>query len=104
MARINLLPWREQKRAREKKLTILIFLTGLLSSFFIVFLMNCYASNLLHNQATRNQLLKKKIEIFDRKIKEINKLEAEENRFISRVTGIQNPQSVKPSNPPGTFK
>ncbi len=104
MTRINLLPWREQQRDREKKLTGLIFLIGFLLSFFIVFLMNSYASTLLHNQTTRNQLLKQKIGIVDSQIKKIKNLETEKNRFISRVTGIQNLQSANSNNLLGTFR
>lgn len=69
MTQINLIPWREQKRTQEKKSVITMLLAGILGSLFVVFLMTCYASKLLHNQMIRNQLLKQKITHIDDQLK-----------------------------------
>ena len=72
MTDINLLPWRELKREREKKQFITYLLVGLFSSIIIVFLINYYATSLVDMQTDRNQRLKNEIAQLDSQIKEIS--------------------------------
>ncbi|EHL31526.1 PilN domain-containing protein [Legionella drancourtii] len=95
MTRINLLPWREQKREKEKKLFTLFLLVGVAIASFIVFLLNYYASNLVNNQISRNQMLQQEIAVYDRQIREIKNLEKVRSMLVSRMSVVRNLQSTR---------
>jgi len=88
MPRINLLPWRDQQR-RERRLAFFVALGGAAVGAAIV----TFAAYLLYNsmisaQEGRNDLLRAEIKKVDRQIEEINDLEAQKQRFISRMQVI----------------
>ncbi len=95
MTRINLLPWREQKREQEKKFFISLLATGALISVFIVFLMNYYALDLVSTQTNRNEMLQKEINILNDELKEIKTLKQIRLSLISRMSIVQNLQSTR---------
>jgi type IV pilus assembly protein PilN len=95
MTHINLLPWREQKREQEKKLFTTMLVACVAVAGAIVFLINCYASNLVGNQITRNQMLQQEIAVYDAQIKEIKNLEKVRNMLISRMSIVRNLQSTR---------
>ncbi|HHT0592660.1 TPA: PilN domain-containing protein [Legionella anisa] len=95
MTQINLLPWRELKREQEKKLFTMMLLVSIVASAFIVFLINSYASGLVSNQVTRNQMLQKEINIMDAQIKEIKNLQKAREMIISRMSVVQHLQSTR---------
>lgn len=74
MTRINLLPWREKKRAQAKKLFTLMIALCALSGFFIVFAVNYYVSKSVEKQTIRNQLIQKEINSQEEQIKKIDKI------------------------------
>lgn len=71
MTTINLLPWREIKREREKNEFIRLLLTALILGGTIVFALFYYASDLVSAQRHRNQLLQNEINILNGQIAEI---------------------------------
>ena len=88
MPRINLLPWRDQQR-RERRLAFFVALGGAALAAAVV----TFAAYLLYNswisaQESRNDLLRTEIKKVDRQIEEINDLEAQKQRFISRMQVI----------------
>jgi len=88
MPRINLLPWRDQQR-RERRLAFFVALGGAAVAAAVV----TFAAYLLYNswigaQESRNNLLRAEIKKVDRQIEEINDLEAQKQRFISRMQVI----------------
>ncbi len=95
MTRINLLPWREQKREQEKKFFISLLATGALIAVFIIFLMNYYALDLVSNQTNRNGMLQKEINILNDELKEIKTLKQTRQSLISRMSIVQNLQSTR---------
>ncbi|AWN73751.1 PilN domain-containing protein [Legionella anisa] len=95
MTQINLLPWRELKREQEKKLFTLMLLVSIVASAFVVFLINSYASGLVSNQVTRNQMLQKEINTMDAQIKEIKNLQKAREMIISRMSVVQHLQSTR---------
>ncbi|MCE0723113.1 MULTISPECIES: PilN domain-containing protein [Legionella] len=95
MTQINLLPWRELKREQEKKLFTMMLLVCIVASGFIVFLINSYASGLVSNQVTRNQMLQKEINTMDAQIKEIKNLQKAREMIISRMSVVQHLQSTR---------
>jgi type IV pilus assembly protein PilN len=88
MPRINLLPWREQQR-KERKLAFLVALGAATAAAFVA----TFAAYLLFNsmigaQQSRNERLRAEIKILDRQNQEINDLEMQKQRFISRMQVI----------------
>lgn len=95
MTQINLLPWRELRREQEKKLFTMMLLVCIVAAAFIVFLINLYASGLVRNQVTRNQILQKEINSMDAQIKEIKNLQKAREMMISRMSIVQHLQSTR---------
>ncbi len=89
MPRINLLPWRDQER-KERKLAFFVALGGAAVGAAVVafacFLL--FKSN-IGSQEERNNLLRAEIKTVDRQIEEINDLETQKQRFISRMQVIE---------------
>ncbi len=89
MPRINLLPWREQQR-KERKLAFFVALGGaavgaLLAAFAGYLLVN----SMIGAQERRNEQLRAEIKAVDRQIEQINDLESQKQRFISRMQVIE---------------
>ncbi len=89
MPRINLLPWREQQR-KERKLAFFVALSGaavgaLLAAFAGYLLVN----SMISAQERRNERLRTEIKAVDRQIEQINDLESQKQRFISRMQVIE---------------
>ena len=96
MARINLLPWREQLR-EERKQRFLVALGGvLLVSGGLVFLGDQYFSSAIENQSARNDLLRKEIAVLDARIKEISELKTRRQQLLERMKIIQDLQGNRP--------
>jgi type IV pilus assembly protein PilN len=96
MPRINLLPWREQQR-RDRQTTFLIALGGAAAvAAVIAFIVYLWFGALIDAQDQRNERLKGEIKVLDKQIEEINDLEAQKQRFISRMQIIEKLQRSRP--------
>ncbi|SDU29414.1 type IV pilus assembly protein PilN [Pseudomonas pohangensis] len=92
MARINLLPWREQLR-EERKQQFLVSLAGVLVlAVGLVFLGNQYLNAAIDNQNARNDFLKKEIATLDARIQEIKELKTRRQQLLERMKIIQDLQ------------
>ena len=93
MARINLLPWREERRkARQKEFVGMLGLAalgGVLAAFLIVSLYNGRISN----QTARNDYLRGEITKVDAQIKEIDALDQQKSKLLARKEVIEQLQS-----------
>lgn len=88
MPRINLLPWREQQR-KERKLAFLVALGGAtLAAVLATFAGYLLFNSLIGSQEQRNGKLTAEIKVLDQQIQEINDLETQKQRFISRMQVI----------------
>ncbi|WP_022949129.1 PilN domain-containing protein [Methylohalobius crimeensis] len=96
MARINLLPWREELRRQQQKEFFLG--VGLAASLAVLsmLLVHWYIADQIEYQQQRNQYLSDQIAILDRKIKEIRELETKRDRLIAKMDIIQRLQSSRP--------
>ena len=96
MPRINLLPWRDQQR-RERKLSFFIALGGAVVlagiALFIAYLL---VGSMIDAQEHRNERLRAQIKVLDKQIEEINDLEAQKQKFISRMQIIEKLQRSRP--------
>jgi type IV pilus assembly protein PilN len=89
MPRINLLPWREQQR-KERKLAFFVALGGAaVGALVVAFAAYLMFQSMISSQERRNQQLRTEIKAVDRQIEEINDLEAQKQRFISRMQVIE---------------
>jgi type IV pilus assembly protein PilN len=96
VARINLLPWREQLR-EEKKREFIFFLTGCaILGAIVVFLAHMTMSHRISTQQSRNNILSQEIDHFEKKIKEIEELKKIKAALIARMMIIQELQASRP--------
>lgn len=96
MARINLLPWREQLR-EERKQRFLVALAGVLViSAGLVFLGGQYLNGAIEQQTARNEFVRKEIAVLDARIKEISELKTRRAQLLERMKIIQDLQGNRP--------
>lgn len=93
MARINLLPWRvERRKARQKEFVGMLgvaALGGVLASFLIV----SWYSGRISNQNGRNEYLRGEIAKVDTQIKEIEELDRKKGKLLARKEVIEQLQA-----------
>jgi type IV pilus assembly protein PilN len=95
MARINLLPWRsERRKLRQKEFATMLGLAagvGLVVSFLIVM----YYNGQIDGQMARNQYLRDQIVIVDQQIKEIEELDKKKANLLARKQVIEQLQASR---------
>ncbi len=89
MARINLLPWREEMRQEKKK----EFLTQL-GGVCIFMVLVCFVwvrsvDGAISSQNTRNNILQNEIKLLENQVEEIKNLKRERKALIDRMKVIQ---------------
>ena len=93
MARINLLPWRaERRKARQKEFGVMLGLAvlgGILASFLIV----SFYNGRISNQNARNDYLRGEIANVDKQITEIEALDKQKARLLARKEVIEQLQA-----------
>ncbi|MCG8433587.1 MAG: pilus assembly protein PilN, partial [Gammaproteobacteria bacterium] len=96
MPRINLLPWREEKR-KERQQEFFVSL-GISAAFgaTVVFGALMHVDRLIDHQNTRNNFLRNEIAAVDEKIKEINELRETKQRLLARMQIIERLQTSRP--------
>lgn len=95
MARINLLPWREERRAqRQQEFYVLLGGAALLGglAFFAV---NFQIGQMQDHQDARNQTLRNEIAVLDRRIRRIEELERERANLLARKVVIEELQKSR---------
>ncbi|OED40869.1 pilus assembly protein PilN [Endozoicomonas sp. (ex Bugula neritina AB1)] len=96
MARINLLPWREQAREERKKRFIAVWVATVVASLMVVFIVGQYMSSSISYQQGRNQYLQSQIDTLDNRIAEIKDLKSKKEELLERMEVIQNLQGNRP--------
>lgn len=96
MARINLLPWREEARKQKQKEFLALVGVFVAVGAVIVGMIHIYNNQLIDYQMTRNMFLTEQIAFLDKKIKEIQDLEAEKKRLLDRMRAIEQLQTNRP--------
>lgn len=96
MPRINLLPWRDQQR-RERKMAFFVWLGGAaVLAAFTAFVAYLLIGSMIERQEMRNERLRVQIKVLDKQIEEINDLETQKQKFISRMQIIEKLQRSRP--------
>ncbi|MBC3957230.1 MULTISPECIES: PilN domain-containing protein [Pseudomonas] len=96
MARINLLPWREELREERKKRFLTALVGVLVISVGILFLIDRFVSAAIDQQLARNAFLQKEVALVDTRIKEIGDLKARRKQLLERMKIIQDLQGNRP--------
>jgi len=96
MAKINLLPWREERRKERQNEFYGIIALVLMAAGFIVFVVNTGIDTSVSYQQSRNEYINKQSQILDAKIKEISELKATRQKLIERMELIQALQGNRP--------
>ncbi len=93
MARINLLPWREERRkARQKEFVGMLVLSAL-AGVLLTGLIYTFYSGRIANQNGRNEYLRNQISQVDAQIAEINQLDQKKANLLARKQVIEQLQS-----------
>lgn len=96
MARINLLPWREQLREERKREFFVLLLGVVIIAAGIVFLIDRGFRGDIRYQQARNDFLRREILVLDARIAEINELKEQKEQINSRMEVIQDLQGSRP--------
>ncbi|TDK23266.1 fimbrial protein [Luteimonas aestuarii] len=93
MARINLLPWRaERRKQRQKEFGVMLGVAAL-AGLALWFLFNLYYNAQISGQRERNQFLEQQIAEVDKQITEIEELDRQRGRLLSRKEVIEQLQA-----------
>ena len=96
MAKINLLPWRDELREKRKKLFIAISAGVALLGVLLVALMWFFYDQKLNDQEQANQLILSTNQNLDQQLKSLDGLQEKRNQIIERMKLIQGLQSQRP--------
>ena len=96
MARINLLPWRQEERERRNKEFITLVVAVTLLALLAAFASWSYFNNELDEQRNANALIEQENARLDKALTEIDSLEQRREDIISRMQVIQDLQGKRP--------
>ena len=96
MAKINLLPWREERRKELLKEFLIMLGFIALVAVITIGAVHFYHSQLIEMQKARISFIDKHIDEVDKKIVEIKELEKKKESLLSRMRAIESLQRDRP--------
>lgn len=96
MARINLLPWREERRAERKKEFLAALALVALLAVLVVIAVDQVINGAINYQNRRNAYLQQNIAELDAKVAEIRDLQRKRTELLDRMRVIQELQGNRP--------
>lgn len=96
MAKINLLPWREELRAEKTRQFASLLGMCVFMTIAIVAAVHLNIANQIDHQQFRNSILNREISQLDLALKEIKALEETKQKLLSRMEVIQSLQQQRP--------
>lgn len=96
MAKINLLPWREERRREQTRRFGGHALLGLMIAGGLVMAGLYHVKGLIDHQNARNAYLQQEIDILQEKLREIERLEETKAKLLARMEIIQQLQTARP--------
>jgi len=96
MAKINLLPWREELRKKNQQNFLMALGGGVVVTCLLFGLVYLHIEGLKEYQGRRNQRLNDEIKKVDKKIKEIKEIEDKKSKLREKITLIENLQGSRP--------
>ena len=95
MARINLLPWREELRQERQRQFAMLALVTAIFAVILVFVISLAFDNRINQQNARNQAIQTEIARLQQQIRRIEELEATKSRLLSRKRIIEELQASR---------
>lgn len=95
MAKINLLPWRQERRKQRQTEFVAALAASAIGAALMVFLIVQYHQGQIDGQQARNALLQQEIRQVDRQIQEIEALERTRDQLIARKEVIEELQASR---------
>lgn len=95
MARINLLPWREERRKQRQQEFYVLLGVAAVASILTVFAALWFIGTQVDAQNERNQMLTREIKALDAQIAEIEELDRQRDRLIARKEIIEQLQATR---------
>ncbi|MGE0208676.1 MAG: PilN domain-containing protein, partial [Lysobacteraceae bacterium] len=95
MARINLLPWRVERRKQRQKQFYTMLGTAAIIAVLAVFGLKMYYDSLIEAQQARNAYLQQEIVAVEAKIKEIEELDRKRASLLQRKQVIEQLQASR---------
>ena len=95
MARINLLPWREEARRERQRQFMLSALVTAVLGVILVFLVGLVFDQKIAYQQARNQTIQQEIGLLQARIRQIEQLEQTRARLLSRKRIIEDLQASR---------
>ena len=96
MTRINLLPWREQRRKEQQRQFISIAAGAVILMGMALLYIHLHMNSLIEDQNLRNKFLQDEIAKVKEKIAEIRTLETKKQQLLARMDIIQQLQTRRP--------
>jgi type IV pilus assembly protein PilN len=96
MARINLLPWREELRKQKKKDFLLSIGVAVFVTLVILVFVHLHIDGMQAYQEQRNQMLNEEITHLDQKLGEIKNIEDSKNKLLAKIDLMQKLQESRP--------
>jgi type IV pilus assembly protein PilN len=95
MARINLLPWREEARRERQRQFLYSLMATLVLGAILVLIVGLFFDQRISHQESRNQQIQVEINRLDQRIARISELERTRNRLLSRKQIIESLQASR---------
>lgn len=95
MAKINLLPWRAERRQQRQKQFYTLLGVVAVAAVLAVFGVKTYYDSLIEAQQARNNYLQNEIKLVDAKIKEIDELDRKRADLLQRKQVIEELQASR---------
>jgi type IV pilus assembly protein PilN len=96
MAKINLLPWREELRAQKQQDFVNAIALAILLTAVIFAGVHMYIEGLKTYQEQRNKIIQSEIALLDVKIAEIKTIEEQKAKLLAKIDLIQKLQESRP--------
>ena len=96
MAEINLLPWRDERRAELKQEFLAVFAAVVAFAGLIIFVVDLIVSGQIQSQNDRNAFLSDNIAVLNKQVEEIREMQRKRTQLLDRMTVIQELQGNRP--------
>ncbi len=95
--RINLLPWREERRKEQQMEFIALLLIAAALGGLVYLVLSWQANQGIAVQQQRNAYIEQQVAVLDKEISEIKELEARKSELVERMRVIQDLQGNRPT-------
>jgi len=96
MSKINLLPWREERRKEQKQQFVTVLAIAAVTGFGGIYAINMQVESQIAHQQARNEFVRQETTALDTRIAEIAELKKKRERLVDRMNVIQNLQGNRP--------